>query len=135
MEEATVNLKIPANIYEHAQLVARETNCSPESLLLNGLAALFSPTPTEIDSPDALDAFDDHQLWAIVYTRLTPKQEARLHELLDMGNQGELCGRDEDEMRQLVALVTEQMLQRSKALAQLQKRGRDITHYINSFAA
>ena len=132
MNEATVNLKIPANIYEHARLIANERNCSPESLLLNGLAALFSPAPAEIGGTDNLDTLEDNQLWSIVYQRPTPQQEARGRELALRGNQGIITEDETIELEAWGALVDCQMLLRSRALLLLHRRGHDIGYYLDS---
>ena len=132
MEEPTKELKVPAAIYERAEEIAGETNCTAESILLESLAMLFSPDSDDVDDPDALSGFNDEQLWMIVQQRLTPKQESRLSELADGGNRGILSDEEITELEAWVARVDHQMLLRSRALLLLKQRGHDINRYFET---
>ena len=132
MAEATVELSVPAAIYERAEAIASDSGRSAESVIVDGLSLLFGEFSGRELEPDALEDIADEQLWALVHRRLTPKQDARLRYLLDLGNQGQIRSQDEGELAQLVALVDQQMLLRSKALVLLQRRGHDIDLYFDS---
>ncbi|MCY4072172.1 MAG: hypothetical protein OXG60_12815 [Chloroflexi bacterium] len=132
MEEPTKKLQVPAAIFERAEAIARESDRSAESVMLDGLSLLFGALPDMELEPEALKDFEDEQLWALVHRRLTPKQDARLRDLLDLGNQGGINSQDEGELAQLVAMVDQQMVLRSKALVLLQRRGHDIDLYFDS---
>ena len=129
MEQPTKELRVPAAIYERAEAIASETNCTAESLLLESLAMLFSPDSDDVNDPDALSGFNDEQLWMIAQQRLTPKQELRLSDLADGGNRGVLNNEEIVELEAWVARVDHQMLLRSRALLLLQQRGHDINRY------
>ena len=73
MEQSTKELRVPAAIYERAEAIASETNCTAESLLLESLAMLFSPDSDDVNDPDALSGFNDEQLWMIVQQRADAK--------------------------------------------------------------
>jgi len=132
MEEPTKNLQVPASIYERAEAIARESDRSAESVMLDALSLYFCELPATELEPEALQALADEQLWGLVHRRLTPKQDARLRDLLDLGNQGRIHSQDEGELAQLVAMVDQQMVLRSKALVLLQRRGHDIDLYFDS---
>ena len=132
MEEPTKELRVPASIYERALAIASKRACSAESVMLDALSLYFCELPAMESEPEALQALADEQLWALVHRRITPKQDARLRELLDLGNQGRIHSRDEGELARLVALVDQQMVLRSKALVLLQRRGHDIDQYFDS---
>ncbi len=132
MNEPTVELKVPASIFERAEAIASERACSAESVMLDALALHFGEQPDTGLDPEAMQSLEDERLWALVQRRLTPKQDARLRELLDLGNRGRIHSKDEAELSQLVALVDEQMVLRSKALVLLQRRGHDIDLYFES---
>ncbi len=132
MEEPTKNLQVPASIYERAEAIASKRACSAESVMLDALSLYFCELPATELEPEALQALADEQLWALVHRRLTPKQDARLRDLLDLGNQGRIHSQDEGELAQLVAMVDQQMVLRSKALVLLQRRGHDIDLYFDS---
>lgn len=132
MEQPTKELRVPTEIYELAEEIANETNGTAESVLVEGLAMLFSPAPENVEDPDKLSGFGDEQLWMIVQQRLTPKQASRLHELADRGNRGELDSLEITELESWVARVDHQMLLRSRALLLLKRRGHDIDQYFET---
>ena len=131
MSQSTVELQIPAEIYERARQIASDSNRSLESVLLDGLALLFGDLPDTSLSPDALKDYTDEQLWAVVHQRLAWPQDARLRELIALGKQGQLTTDEQAEMERLVDLVDHQMLLRSEALLLLQQRGHDTDTYLN----
>lgn len=126
MLQSSVELQIPAEIYERAQQIATDNNRSIESVLLDGLALLFGSLSDTSLSPDELKNYSDEQLWAIVHQRLVWSQDTRLRELVTLGKQGQLSDDTKDEMERLIALVDHQMLLRSEALLLLKRRGHDI---------
>jgi len=126
MSQSTVELQIPAEIYERARQIASDSNRSLESVLLDGLALLFGDLPDTSLSPDALKDYTDEQLWAVVHQRLAWPQDARLRELIALGKQGQLTMDEQAEMERLVDLVDHQMLLRSEALLLLKRRGHDV---------
>lgn len=126
MSQSTVELQIPAEIYERARQIASDSNRSLESVLLDGLALLFGDLPDTSLSPDALKDYTDEQLWAVVHQRLAWPQDARLRELIALGKQGQLTTDEQAEMERLVDLVDHQMLLRSEALLLLKRRGHDV---------
>jgi len=132
MEEPTKELRVPAAIYERAEAIASDSGRSAESVIVDGLSLLFGELTEMGLEPEAMQSLEDEQLWALVQRRLTPKQDARLRELLDLGNRGQIHSKDEAELSQLVAMVDEQMVLRSKALVLLQRRGHDIDLYFES---
>ena len=132
MEEPTKELKVPASIYERAQAIANDSGRSAESVIVDGLSLLFGELTEMKLEPEAMQFLEDEQLWALVQRRLTPKQDARLRDLLELGNQGLIRSQDEAELAQLVSIVDQQMVLRSKALVLLQRRGHDIDLYFKS---
>ena len=132
MEQPTKELRVPAAIYELAEQIANETNSTAESVLVEGLAMLFSPDPENVEDPDKLSGFSDEQLWMIVQQRLTPKQQSRLHDLADRGSRGVLNNLEITELEAWVARVDHQTLLRSRALLLLKRRGHDINRYFET---
>lgn len=126
MSQATVELKIPTEIYERAQRIASQSDRSIETVLLDGLTVLFGVLPDTGVSPDELANYTDEQLWAVVYQRLAWLQDARLQELVALGKQERLSSNEQTEMEHLIKLVDHQMLLRSEALLLLKNRGHDV---------
>lgn len=121
-----IELKIPPSIYERAEQIARESDRSIESVLLDGLQLLFGDLPDTSLQPESLAEYSDEELWAVVYQRLVWLQDTRLSELIALGKQGMLSDEENAEMERLIALVDHQMLLRSEALLLLKQRGHDV---------
>jgi len=126
MSQPTVELELPTEIYERAQQIARDSQRSVESVLLDGLTLLFGQLPGASLSLDALASYEDEQLWALVHQRLAWPQDTRLRELIALGRQGQLHADEKAEMERLLDLVDHQMLLRSEALLLLKRRGHDV---------
>ena len=126
MSQSTVELEIPPEIYERARRIARESNRSIESVLLDGLVLLFGDLPDTSLRAEALKDYSDEQLWAVVYQQLAWPQDMRLRQLIDLSKQGQLSDNEEAEMERLMGLVDHQMLLRSEALLLLKQRGHDV---------
>ena len=123
---SSIELQIPAEIIERARQIARDSNRSVESVLLEGLSLLFGgPTDTHI-SLDDLKGYSDEQLWAVVHNRLAWPQDARLRELMALGKQGQITAEEAEELERLIGLVDHQMLLRSEALLLLKRRGHNV---------
>lgn len=126
MSQSTIELELPAEVYERAQQIARDSNRSVESVLLDGLALLFGMLPDTGLSPDALRDYTDEQLWAVVHQRLAWPQDTRLRELIALGRHGQITDDEQAEMERLIHLVDHQMLLRSEALLLLKERGHNV---------
>ena len=126
MSQSTVELQIPPEIYERARQIARDSNRSIESVLLDGLTLLFGVLPDAGVTPDELKDYSDEQLWAIVHQRLAWPQDTRLRELIALGKQGQITDEEKAEMERLIDLVDHQMLLRSEALLLLKQRGHNV---------
>ena len=57
MEQPTMELKVPAAIYERAATIASESDRSAESVILDGLSLLFGTLPDMELEPEALKDF------------------------------------------------------------------------------
>ena len=126
MSRSAIELPIPSEIYERAQQIAKDSNRSAESVLLDGLTLLFGTLPDASTSPDELKDYTDDKLWAVVHQRLAWPQDTRLRELVALGKQGQITSDEKAEMERLISLVDHQMLLRSEALLLLKQRGYDV---------
>ena len=126
MNQSTVELQIPPEVYERVRQIAKASNRSVESVLQDGLTLLFGALPDTGISPDELKNYTDEQLWAIVHQRLAWPQDTRLRELIALGKQGQITEDEKAEMERLIDLVDHQMLLRSQALLLLKQRGHNV---------
>lgn len=130
MSDAAIRLEIPEEILERVVQIARDSERSVESVLIDGLSLLFGKLSDGNLSPEALKDFEDEQLWAVVYQRLAWPHDTRLRELAALGDQGQITVDDIVEMEDLIDLVDQQMLLRSEALLLLKRRGHDIGNHL-----
>lgn len=126
MAQPTVQLRLPADVYERARQIAKANDRSVEAVLLDGLNLLFGGLPETNITPEALKKYTDEQLWAIVHHRLAWPQDTRLRELVALGKRGQISDDERAEMERLIALVDRAMLLRSKALVILKQRGHEV---------
>ena len=134
MSQSTIELELPAEVYERAQQIAKDSNRSVESVLLDGLTLLFGTLPDTGLSPDTLKSYTDEQLWAVVHQRLAWPQDTRLRELIALGRHGQITDDEQAEMERLIHLVDHQMLLRSEALLLLKERGHNVGEQLKSGA-
>lgn len=129
MTNRTVTLQIPEDVYELAQQVAEERHISLESVVSNSVTIVYGPTRGKSDLK-SFETFSDEKLWRVVWRPLPVELEIRLDELSDLGDRGALTNAQRSELKDLVAEVNRFVLIRSKALAELKKRGHDIESYL-----
>jgi hypothetical protein len=120
-----IELQIPAEIVERAEQIAKESNRSIETVLIEALSLLFGSSEAEI-SPKDLQNYTDERLWAIVYQNLAWPQEVRLRELLALGKAGQLSEKEKASLEQLIKHVDHLTLIRSTAMLLLKQRGYDV---------
>ncbi len=71
MQQITKELKVPATIFERAEAIARESDRSAESVMLDGLTLLSGALPDMELELEELKDFEDEQLRAVIQQRLT----------------------------------------------------------------
>lgn len=131
MHRSKVELKIPSDIEQLARRISEQENCSLESVLVDGLAMLFSQSANVEKLLDRLVCFSEEQLWNLVHLRLTVAQDRRIRDLMERGSEDTLSHAEESELESLLRLVDRQTVLRSHALVQLQERVHDTVQYLN----
>lgn len=126
MNEPTVELKVPASIFERAKAIASDSGRSAESVIVDGLSLLFGELSDMELEPEQLKDFADEQLLAVVHQRLAWPHDTRMRELMQLGQLGQVTEEEVVEIEDLVAKFDHQVLLRSEALLQLKRRGHDI---------
>ncbi len=127
MDEHTLVLRIPDDLFHRVQQAASESNRPVETMLVESLALLFGDLP---DSNGAIlasvETLSDEELWAIVHRPLAWAQEVRLKELTARSKHGGLSEVEIAEMNHLIDQVDQYVLLRSHALLLLKQRGHDV---------
>ena len=129
-----LTIDIPDDLYERLQSIAAATQRPPETVLLESFEILLDDADAGDVGPalEQLDQFTTTQLWATVYRRLLWTDAGRLHELLELGNQGKLTQTERQELNRLTERNNDLMLLRSKALRLLHERGEDVKSYLQT---
>lgn len=125
-----VTLKIPDNVMQSIQRVARATSQPIETLLLKALEASLPPLEGLPDQMMAnlvsLEAMDDRSLERVMGEVVPPSQQERLGELLDRNKAGLLTDRERDELTKQQARADLVMLRKARAAVLLRFRGKRI---------
>ena len=131
MEQLTVAVEVPADVYRQVEEVAVESDRTAESVIVDVLTMMFrSPSDTILDADD-LKCMDDDMLLAIWHSRLAWSLETRLRELMHLGQLGKATNEEVAELEELVAQADHQALLRSEALLLLKQRGHNIDKLLN----
>ena len=128
-----ISIELPEELYERIQQIATRSQSSLEMALLEGMSWLYTTVPSDRAATfKKLRTLSEVRLWAVVYQRLHPRDDARLQSLSDAVNQAELPAEKQAEMEVLLRLVDYQMLLRSEALLLLKQRGHDAANYVST---
>ena len=131
MEQLTVAVKVPAEVYRQVEEVAVECDRTADAVIVDALSLMFrSPADMSLH-PDDLASMDDHRLLAIWHSRLAWSLDARLRELMRLGQLGKTTNDEVAELEELVAQADHQALLRSEALLLLKQRGHNIDKLLN----
>lgn len=132
MNEHSVTLPVPDDIYDRAVRIAQRTAQPVEAVLVQQLRDAFADpltalAPEEQRELTALALLSDEALWTIAREQMTAEKQARLQILMDGNTEGTL---DAQQQTQLVALVEQGQqltMRKAKAAALLADRGYAIT--------
>ena len=99
MEAMEVKLRLPEQLYQRPEQMARLAQCDVEDFILLALEAVVPPLPDTLPPELAADlarwaVFDDEALRAIADAFLAPKQQRRYTILLRKGEEGRLSAHD-----------------------------------------
>lgn len=129
-----VNLQLPDDLVEQIRRLAESKQRSFEDVAIAAMQQGVQVDELLIETPDyVLQGYTDDQLWAIVDEHLSPAEVKYHSQLRDKGREGKLSFAEETELHALTHKINFQMLERTKALVQLQARGYDIKNgYLKS---
>jgi hypothetical protein len=106
MEAMEVKLRLPEQLYQRLEQMARLAQCDVEDFILLALEAVVPPLPDTLLPELAADlarwaVFDDEALRAIADAFLAPKQQRRYTILLRKGEEGRLSAHEREEREAL----------------------------------
>ncbi len=122
---------VPEPIYERLKQRAEQARRSVEDELVLVLAATVparDDVPTDLATTlAALPALDDDALWRLARSRVRDEDAARLSDLGDRRQRGELRAEELREAEELVRRHDRVLLTRAEAAALLKQRGHDVS--------
>jgi hypothetical protein len=124
---SAIQIELPDETYAYWQKLAHRRQVSIGQLAGETLIQLTAYAQPNLDD---LDSFSDGELRKIVQQIFNPLHRARLDQLLDLANKGQVTITEIAELDHLTELSSEYLLVRSKALALLKERGQDIQSYL-----
>lgn len=106
MEDQTVAILIPEQLYQRLERLAALTNHSLEQLVVQTLSANVPPLPDDIpddmrDDLIALETLDDAALWQVAHSVVSAEQHEQLVLLLDKQEVGTITDAERAVLSQL----------------------------------
>jgi hypothetical protein len=106
MQAMEVKLRLPGQLYQRLEQMARLAQCDVKDFILSALEAVASPLPDTLPPELAADlarrvVFDDEALQAIADAFLPPKLQRRYITLLRRGEEGSLGAHEREEWEAL----------------------------------
>lgn len=133
MPAHTLTVSVPENLFKHIRTRAKVSKRSLEAEVLNLLTEAISDEdvlPPNIATAIAgISALDDRALLKAVKPIITTKQTKRLAELNYKAQDEGLTEAEKIEQRELLQIADTSMVVRAAVLAELHKRGVDVSEY------
>lgn len=132
MNDYSVTLPVPADIYDRASHIAEVTAQTVEAVLLQQLKDAFADPLPEL-SPhgqrelEALTLLSDEALWTIAHEQMAEDKQARMQTLMAANDQGTLDTLQQAELEALVEQGQQLSMQKAKAAALLTERRYTVT--------
>ncbi|MGI8916948.1 MAG: hypothetical protein ACR2JY_24780 [Chloroflexota bacterium] len=127
----SLTVTIPEPVYEQLQQRARQAQRSVEDeagLTLAATLPTWDDIPTDLATTlVSLPALDDDALWRLARSRVRDEDAARLMDLGDRRQRGELRAEELREAEELVQRHDRVLVTRAEAAALLKQRGYDVT--------
>jgi hypothetical protein len=106
MEALELRLRLPEQLYQRLEQMARLAQCDAKDFILLALEAVVPPLPDTLPPELAANlarwaVFDDEALRAIADAFLPPKLQRRYATLLRKGEEGRLCAHEREEWEAL----------------------------------
>jgi hypothetical protein len=117
----TVNLS--DEVYQRAKRFALISNRDLSSVIADTVANSFPLTGVDSDLISPVVDLTDEQVMALTQLEMEPLQDAKLSNLLDKQQAGNLESREPEELESLMQIYREGLLRKATALAEAVKRG------------
>ncbi|ANV86962.1 hypothetical protein [Picosynechococcus sp. PCC 7117] len=116
-----ITIELPDDVYQRVEQFAHLANRDLSSVVAESIQLLI-PAPNNTASP-AITALDDEEILGLTELQMEPEQDARLSQLLDLQQAGQLSNPDSSELQTLMQIYQEGLLRKATALNEAVKRG------------
>src|SRR5437899_1447514 len=134
MSARTLTVAVPDEIFARLRHRARQANRTVEAEVVNLLTDATCPEgglPADIEAAvDAIESLDEPALRVAAESRLSKKESARLAALHRKRQRDGLTRAEDKERRDLMRRYEKAVVIRATALAQLHKRGVDVSEFV-----
>lgn len=132
MSSTAITLHLPKEILAHFQHTASQSQRSLEDVMVETLLMYSPVTSTNISEwLDAIPAYTDSQLWAVVRLQPDAFQDNQRITLTQKSKQALLTPLEAEQLEQLLDDLENLVLLRSKAITLLKERGYNVAYFFN----
>jgi hypothetical protein len=118
-----ITITLPDEIYQRAERFARLANRDIASVLADTIQLSIPPVRTEVNNLEPVSILSNEQVLALTELQMEAEQDARLSELLDRQQAGNLTENERSELQTLMQIYQEGLLRKATALNEAVKRG------------
>jgi hypothetical protein len=120
---AEVTVTLPDDVYHRVECLSQRTGRSIPDLLAQTIAWSVKPVGIGSLNDRPISTWSDEEVLAAASARMSPTEDERLSELLDLQSAGELTSAQRSELTALMEIYQEGTLLKAQALREAVQRG------------
>lgn len=118
-----ITITLPDEVYQRAERFARLANRDLASVLADTIELSMPSVRADFAELEPLSALSNEQVLTLTELQMEPEQDARLSELLDRQQAGNLAENERLELQTIIQIYQEELLRKATALSEAVKRG------------
>jgi hypothetical protein len=115
-------VELPDDLAQSVALMAASRGWDAPQMAAELIRSSLADREADAES-ETLKGLTDDEVLALADLRLTPKEDARLHELLELNGEGALTAKQRRELDALMRVYDDALLRKSMGLAEAVRRG------------
>ncbi|WP_099241085.1 hypothetical protein [Synechococcus sp. BDU 130192] len=117
-----ITIELPDDVYQRVEQFAHLANRDLSSVVAESIQLLIPASHPNSTATPAITALDDEEILGLTELQMEPEQDARLSQLLDLQQAGQLSNPDSSELQTLMQVYQEGLLRKATALNEAVKR-------------
>ncbi|OKH10768.1 hypothetical protein [[Limnothrix rosea] IAM M-220] len=117
-----ITIELPDDVYQRVEQFAHLANRDLSSVVAESIQLLI-PASHPSKTTSAITDLEDEEILDLTELQMEPEQDARLSQLLDLQQAGQLSNPDSSELQTLMQIYQEGLLRKATALSEAVKRG------------